>query len=197
VAFFRTFVRSAVLASIVLTRRSTDARQLRHWRETDSETLWTVRYTNCDYGFFVLLGRGVVAHDALPPSPNHGFLVSLAEPGTTKYVSWETMDRWIGVDASYDAAEPPVADQFAKKSIQQARPGTFTRWEGLPALRSRRIGDKGKSIDESIVAVRHGIVYQMDLHTTAADRKADELQFERLLRGFRLLPLPLGQCSNG
>src|SRR6266511_595688 len=66
--------------------------QHRYWQETESETLWWSRYSNCDYGFHVLLGDRVVAHGTLPPAPNHGFYVSLPDVGGTR-TNYPTSDR--------------------------------------------------------------------------------------------------------
>src|ERR1017187_9926639 len=72
-----------------------------HWTETGSETQWRLRYGNCDYGYFVALAPGVVGHNTLPPSPNHGFMVALPDVGRTSYALNERR-RFIWVDATYD-----------------------------------------------------------------------------------------------
>jgi hypothetical protein len=160
----------------------------RHWSETETETLWRERYTNCDYGFYVLLGDGVIGHDTLPPSPNHGFVVSLSDVGGMKSVSGDEA-RLVWVDAHYDETE------------EESDPdkGNSTRLAGLPATIStaESPSPSGIVVDEGIRAVRSGIVYTVSLHTTQKDRVADEKEFRRIVNGFKLLRLPKGACSNG
>lgn len=68
--------------------------QFHNWVETRFETIWRKRYTNCDEGYAVDLPSGVIAHDSLPPNPNHGFLISAAAPNTTGNL---TLDSWDGL----------------------------------------------------------------------------------------------------
>ncbi len=59
----------------------------RHWQVTESETLWVQRYSNCQYGYYVRLSAGLIAHAERPPSPHHGFLISLPDVGSKTEVS--------------------------------------------------------------------------------------------------------------
>jgi hypothetical protein len=144
----------------------------RHWQETDSETLWTVRYTNCDYGFYVLLDPGVVAHDTLPPSPNHGFVIPLPDFGRTSYALNEKK-RFVWVDASYDTSDDGTGQSVltGKTGIMSSSvKGISTKLAGLPAIAStlQESAPSGEEIKESVVAVRSGIVYTIGLQTTPA-----------------------------
>ncbi len=178
----------------------------RHWRETDSETLWTTRYNNCDYGYYVLLDAGVVAHDTLPPSPNHGFLLPLPDVGRTSY-ALDEKKRFVWVDASYNSLDDQSLTGAADESqkIETANGAlrhsnrVSTKLAGLPATEDafEDSTPKGESFEESIVALRSGIVYTGGLHTTKAYKTEDEKQFRRIRDGFRLLKLPKGECSNG
>lgn len=181
----------------------------RHWTETDAETLWTVRYTNCDYGYYVLLGSGVVGHDTLPPAPNHGFLVSLPDVGRTSAVSGEE-ERLVWVDSSYDviddqslAGAVSIEEQMMEESRGNGKSRIVerkaTKLAGLQAiyLRAEYLTSKGTVVEETIVAVRSGIVYTIGLRTLLVDLPADESQFQKILKGFRPLKLPTGECSNG
>jgi hypothetical protein len=179
----------------------------RHWTETKTETLWTTRYTNCDYGFYVLLGSGVVAHATHPPNPNHGFSVSLPDVGMTSSASADE-ERFVWVDASYDTSDDqslPAAisedEQITKKASGQSHTDSRkpARLAGLLAIQStvESMTAKGAAVDERVVAVRSGIVYTISLHTTQQYQSVDEKQFKKILSGFRLLKLPRGECSNG
>jgi hypothetical protein len=173
----------------------------RHWKETDSETLWTVRYTNCDYGYYLLLRPGVVAHGSLPPNPNHGVIVPLEDVAKTTYSLGEKK-RYVFVDATYDATDTAESSSSGEKrrvARSSLKDGYSAKLAGLPAVASLRIEStpQGKSIDESTVALRSGIVYTVGLRTEEIYRNEDELQYRRILAGFHWLRLPKGECSNG
>jgi len=183
----------------------------RHWVETESETLWRGRYTNCDYGYYILLNHGTVGHGSHSPSPNHGFLVSLPD---TKKVSDATDKalRFIWVDASYDASDDQSLAGNANQSLafvhneinneqsvfHNHKPSRTTL-AGLPAIHSRveHLSPTGNLIVETIVASRSGIIYTIGLKTLQQNRIFDEQQFQQIVNEFRLLKLPKGECSNG
>src|ERR1035437_669126 len=135
------FVFKMLLAAICLTfgvMLHSQASQLtsplrRHWTETESETLWTVRYTNCDYGYYVLLGSGVVGHGSHSPNPNHGILVPLPDVGRTTDASIDE-ERFVWVDASYNtlddqSLEAAVSDE---EHLTEERTGTSRIVERKP-----------------------------------------------------------------
>src|ERR1700692_3203107 len=96
----------------------------RHWKETASETLWTGRYNNCDYGYYVLLPNGVVGHATLPPSPNHGFLIALPDARTTNY-ALDRKERLIWVDASYNTSDAQsLADLVHERDTGETKPSS-------------------------------------------------------------------------
>jgi len=190
------------------------ARLQRHWKLSDSETLWTVRYSNCDYGFYVELAPGVVAHGPLPPSPNHGFVVPLPEVGKKSF-ALDANERVIWVEVAYDLsgdqpiegtsrpaksnakADSKTSDKASGTAVQAARPNVTLA--GMPAVltRSSHPSAFGDEIEETIVAKRDGIVYTLSLQTFQKYQAADEMQFHRISNGFRLTQLPKGECSNG
>ena len=209
------FVFKMLLAAICLTfgvMLHSQALQLtnplrRHWTETESETLWTVRYTNCDYGYYVLLGSGVVGHDTLPPAPNHGFLISLPDVGRTTDASFNE-ERFVWMDAQYNtlddqSLEAVVTDeeQLTEERIGMSRivERKPTKLAGLRAILSKveYATPKGTVVEEKIIAVRSGIVYKVGLRTLPGDFPTDELQFQKIVNGFKLFKLPKGECSNG
>jgi len=125
----------------------------RHWEQTAKETIWRGRYKNCDRGYAVDLPTGVVAHDALPPSPNHGVLISASSPATTAEVTLEE-PRLIDVYDSNDATElgsPRAYLQFelrhpGKVEIIEARDLKFRH---LPAVHVRYQTMAGSSVIET------------------------------------------------
>jgi hypothetical protein len=179
----------------------------RHWTETETETLWRIRYTNCDYGYYVLLGSGVVGHDTLPPAPNHGFVISLPDAGRTSPTT-DKEERFVWVDASYDVIDDQslagaVSDE--EQTMENVRGKSriverkSTKLAGLQAILSRveYPSPSGTVVEETIIAVRSGIKYTIGLRTILEDRSIDEEQFQKVINGFRMLKLPRGQCSNG
>src|SRR6266568_4714934 len=80
----------------------------RHWEETETETIWRGRYTNCKYGYYVMLSSGVIAHGSHRPAPNHGFLVSLPDVGKTSEASVSD-PRFLWVNAEYKHVRIPLA----------------------------------------------------------------------------------------
>ena len=102
------------------------AASAQHWTITSNELIWRSRYTNCDKGYAVALPDGVVAHGSLPPSPNHGILVSAAVPGTTAEVTLSD-SRIIDVYDTYDAEEVGSARAYLERYQEQSAKVVETR----------------------------------------------------------------------
>jgi hypothetical protein len=105
------------------------------------------------------------------------------------------------VDASYEAFDGAV-DQALMTDGEGVAAGVVkrraTKLAGFPATEAVREGSNpdGDVIDESVVALRCGIVYTIALHTLQSDREIDEGQFRHVRDGFRWLKLPKKECSN-
>ena len=99
--------------------------QGKHWSETPDETIWRGRYGNCDHGYFVNLSPGVIGLGSLPPSPNHGILISAKNPGTTTEVTFEKAGL-ITVNDTNDAmelaAEMTIAVELSRVPGENAGP---------------------------------------------------------------------------
>lgn len=178
-----------------------------HWQLTDSETLWIGRYSNCQYGYLFSLPIGVVAHAEHPPSPHHGFLVKLPETGTRTEVTFDNSDRLIWVNAEYNVTEQSTLSGVADYQIElsgrnkknfkltEHRPATL---QSGPAIKFVAEYDtpKGQVIEEVLVALRSGIVYELGLRTTTEHYTGDREQFRKLVTGVHFRPVPKGQCWN-
>jgi len=181
--------------------------QQRHWEETETETVWRDRYTNCDYGYYVVLPSGVIAHGSHSPAPNHGFVVSLPDVGRTSEASLNDQ-RYIWVNAEFNMSESQslrgVANyQFdlasrdkANRRVLESEP---TKLGGLSAIRFRfeYDGANGRTREEEVVAFRPekagvGIVYEIGLRTELVYYARDSQWFDQMRLGFRLLSLPQG-----
>jgi hypothetical protein len=176
---------------------------VRHWAETETETIWRGRYKNCDYGYAVILPDGVVAHANLHPSPNHGFLVSARGPDTAAEVTTAEA-RLISVINNYDAAEIGSArarlEQYRDKNEEVVETKDLT-FKGLPAAYGHyRIKQGSVKVEKvELVLCRKGpdaILYDVALTTPAEYFSQDSLLYNKILNGFEVLPPPKRQCSN-
>jgi hypothetical protein len=149
----------------------------------------------------------VVGHGSLPPAPNHGFLVSLPDVKRTSAAT-DSEERYVWVDASYDAIDDQSLAGAASNNEQimeevRGKPRIVKKipikLAGLQAILStvEYSTPTGYVVEETIIAVRSGIVYTIGLRTLLEDHSVDEKQFQKIVNGFRLLKLPRGECNNG
>jgi hypothetical protein len=179
----------------------------RHWHMTTSETLWNGRYSNCQYGYYVLLPEGVIAHAEHPPSPHHGFLISLPDVGSKAEVSVYDSNQFLWVNAEYNATDRSALAEVSDYQINLTKSDKQhfklmdhqkTKLRSTPAMRYEAEYDtpRGRVIEEEVVALRSGIVYEVGLRTPAADYAADRERLEETLTGFRFSRVPEGTCRN-
>jgi hypothetical protein len=179
-----------------------------HWTQTATETIWHEKYTNCDKGYAVSLPEGVIAHGGLPPSSNHGFLVSAKTPGTDAEVTLEAQ-RLVGVYDSYDAMEYGSARAYLKAELKQAGPVEIldirdTKFRRLPAIHMhyrKGVGDSAVETEELILFRGHPsnsspTFYVIWLRTPSSHYKEDDKLYQLICEGFNIIPVPLGKCSN-
>jgi hypothetical protein len=117
-------------------------------------------------------------------------------------------ERFVWVDASYNtlddqSLEAAVSDE---EHLTEERTGTSriverkpTKLAGLRAIlfKVEYSTPKGTVLEETIIAVRSGVVYKVGMRTILEALPTDEVQFQKITNGFRLLKLPKGECSNG
>jgi hypothetical protein len=187
-----------LLSSMVLVVEARQKlQQTAPWKswETDSESQFTGRYANCDYGFYVLLPKGYVAHGNHSPSPNHGFLISLPDTGSTSEVSIDDK-RLVWVSAEYNSFDwsslKEAADWRTKSSARDKKGFKVLHREDtkLNGLAAKRVqyqyeGPEGTVFEEEVVAHRAGILYEIFLRTTVDDCEQDNNQFLKVIRNFR------------
>jgi hypothetical protein len=175
------------------------------WQSGKTETLWRQRYGNCDYGMFLLLPAGTVAHGTLPPAPNHGFVVRLPDVGSTSEIDIAKEERFIWINAEYnesDDASRKGTTAFYRDVFIEGKHGTLTkqsiRLSSLPALRFKLTyeTEHGTVIEELILAQRGSIVYEVGLKSKKKSYQEDVTRLDQFLSGFRLSRLPKGECSN-
>ena len=178
-----------------------------HWQLTDSETVWTGRYSNCQYGYRFLLPTDVVAHAEYPPAPHHGFVVKLPQTGTKSEVTWDNSDRLVWINAEYNVTEESSLNGVAdhKIDITERDKEHFklterhsTTLQGRRAIEFTAEYDtpKGWVIEQVLVALHSGIVYELGLKTNTEHYAEDRQTYGQLITGFRFTPIPKGECSN-
>jgi hypothetical protein len=168
----------------------------RYAEETPTETLWRTRYAHCDYGYYVILPSGFVGHGSHSPAPNHGFLVALPDVGRKRDASIED-ERFIWVNAEYNSLEfkslAEAADRLAKsmgkdkKGFRQVAREPV-RLDGKPAMRIQveYLSPRGKVMEEEVLTLRAGILYEIGLRTTDQYYYAtDPESYRQVFAGFR------------
>jgi len=179
-----------------------------HWTRTAKETIWHEKYTNCDKGYSVSLPKGLLAHGELPPSSNHGFLVSAKAPDTVAEVTLETQ-RLVGVYDSYDSMGYGSARAYLKAELAHAGPVEIlesrdTKFRELPAAYARyRRGSGVGAVETAEVIIFRShpensgpIFYVIWLRTPSAHYEEDLRLYQLVCDGFRIIPVPCGECSN-
>ena len=165
---------------------------------------YTGRYPNYDYGYDILLPKGVVAIGNRAPNPNHGFGIDLDAPSRFG-ADWPEKEpaAFIWADASYDASERGTLTRVVGYQLQVAKERVKgflllrrspARLDSLPAVRIlfRHRKDEQTVIEEQVVAIRRGagIVYTIGLITSPTRYTADKRLYEEVVKGFRLRPVP-------
>lgn len=179
----------------------------RHWQLTDTETLWVGRYSNCQYGYYFLLPRGTIAHAEHPPSPHHGFMVSLPDVGLRTEVTVDNAHLFVWVNAEYNVTEEStlsgISDYYIDLTGRDKRNFRLverhkTRLRSVSATRFKSEYDTGdgRLVEEKMIALRSGIVYEVGLRTSIEDYTADRKRLEQILAGFRFSRIPERQCWN-
>jgi hypothetical protein len=197
----------AVLAMAIVTDAQQRPAPRQHWQLTDRETIWMGRYSNCQYGYYVLLPAGTVAHAELPPSPHHGFLISLPDVGSKSEATVHTSNPFIWVNGEYNVTNMPTLAAVTDYHIDLTRENkqnfkllqrSRTRLQSEPAIRFKGEYDtaKGRMIEEEVIALRSGVVYEVGIRTPAIDYDSSRGRLGLTLTEFRFSQLPKGQCWN-
>ena len=177
----------------------------RHWTETEHETLWSGRYSNCDKGYAVDLPPNVVGHGTHSPAPNHGIVISAAKPQSTSIVSLDD-ERLIDVYDEYDARELGSPRTWLEEELERSKPTNRPdvreiRFRGLPAVHVRYQSERQSSretTDEVIVFRKDPtpIFYVLMLRTPIQHYREDRSLYEHVRDGFQIRAVPKGECSN-
>src|SRR5579862_9145140 len=183
------------------------------WRETKAETIYTERYSNCDYGYYVNLPKGVIAHGSHSPSPNNGVQLDLAVLNTTEPTT-ENCQRCVWVTNEYNTLVQASFNEIASRelSFKSNAKEEFKvvrrvprHLAGLTAIElTSDFREKSQDfVEEDIIAYRPpggrrlgDIIYGISLITPKSTYQKDKQFLIQVVGGFHLSKLPLASCSN-
>jgi|SRR5690348_3043170 len=193
---------SCLSAFVLLITPTIDAQQeARHFvargnmRLTDSESLWTGRFSDCELRYYALIPNGFVAHGNRPAGRLHGVLFGLPDTGTTDVVTLDD-DRFISVMARSNEFEFRSVKEFADHVLSDLGKGKSgfetgaresTHLDRELAVRLRvEYGDPGsRVVEEKLLALRLGVLYEIGLRTTEGHYDIDAQSFAKVVAGFR------------
>jgi hypothetical protein len=184
--------------------------QTPHWRETANETIWMGKYSNCDHGYYVLLPSGVIGHSgSLPPAPNHGFQIDLANRSKTLAVQPNSVRTfWVWDSPGFESESgdskpvdsPGDTQSAGTTGASQFLRRTFLRVGGQKAVHIHSSLKNGEDLlledDVNFYSADAKTEYQFKLITPKADYAADKHLFDQVLAGFRFTTIPDSECSN-
>jgi hypothetical protein len=209
--FFLRYAISLLLALVCATAGAQTKTPVPHRRETDTETIWTSRYSNCNYAYSVLLPAGVVGHGAKNPDPNGGFTINPAAPESGETFNATESSRYIDVFSFYDLEDHDESTSgtidyyltLGEISGEKNVAGLSRRNFSLAGLSAKRVEvrwvENATPVRrDRIIAYRRagGILYQLTLQSPEKSYARDEQLFDRIVERFRLSKLPTGDCSD-
>lgn len=162
---------------------------------TASESLWTGRFSDCDLRYYVLIPDGFVAHGDRPVGHLHGIRFGLPDPGTTAIVTLDEK-QLISVTARPNELQFKSLEEFADRALQflgreksgfevQAREASRLDGERAVRLRVEYDSPGGRVVEERLLAMRMGVLYEIGLRTTAEHYDSDSQNFAKVAAGFR------------
>jgi hypothetical protein len=164
-------------------------------RLTSSESLWTGRFSDCDYRYYVLIPNGFVAHANRPPRRLHGVLFGLPDTSTIDAV---TIDhgRFISVMASSNELAFKSTKEFVDDVLEHLRKGKTgfrvkarqsSSLDGEPATKLTVEYDdpSGRVVEEELLSLRSGILYEIGLRSNPEHHDTDNQDFAKVVDGFR------------
>lgn len=155
---------------------------------------FTGAYYNPNYGYSVIIPKGLVGHDAAPPSPHHGFGIVL---------SWEPRS-YMEVDGSYNSLDLESLEDVVSRHLTLLKEDSgkiesvehiVTDLGGLKAKRfiarhtCSQVSDN--FIDDYIFAFSKDktIIYTIALLTTESRYNKDKQVLEQFIKTWELKPI--------
>jgi len=108
-----------------------------HMRLTASESLWTRRFSDCDFRYYVLIPNGFVAHGNRPPRRLHGVLFGLPDTSTTDVVTFDD-ERFSSLVGSSNEFDFKSLKAFCRSCFELSRQGQIgIRDQGVASVPPR------------------------------------------------------------
>ena len=163
---------------------------------------YTNQYVNRNYGYSVVIPKGMVGLGATYGAPNHGFTICFrnhhGELRGSLWVSAQYDASFFGSVEKivhFDVAE--IKGEHPDMHLTKKQTETF---QGLPAIRTvaryHLEGGPGAVLEETITAFRRrpnedaGIEYSIGLRTTNHHYRDDVSKLQAMAKSFHLLPAP-------
>src|SRR6266566_3354062 len=119
---------SCTLVLLIATAPPRAQQEPPHWvatgkmRMADSESLWTERFSDCDFKYYVLIPNGFVAHGNRPPRRLHSVLFGLPDTSTTDVVTFDD-ERFISLVGSSNEFDFKSLKAFCRSCFELSRQG--------------------------------------------------------------------------
>ena len=195
------FSRPCIVAMLVIATGAYAQQQPRRFlargnmRLTNSESLWTGRFSDCDFRYYLMIPSGFIAHANRPPQRLHAVLFGLPDTSTTDAVTADD-ERFISVMASSNEFAFKSPKEFVDHVLDNLRKGRIgfevkarqsSSLAGEPATKLRVEYDDrdGRVVEEELLSLRSGVLYEIGLRTTAEDYGTDDQNFAKVVDGFR------------
>ena len=167
--------------------------------QISKEQSWRTKYTNYEYGYSLKIPRGLVGLSPPAPWPQHGIEIRLSENHDAYLV---TNAFFSAVDyPSLEAAVDSDLEELGRRATDLQIVSRHREWLGhLEAtkwsVRYKDVTSGAMLINETMTAIRRakhpeeGVLYTLTLVTTESRYQSDRKVFQRILRSWRMRPLP-------
>lgn len=198
----RHFLSAPCLVALAVVATATRAQQVPHhflargnMRLANSESLWTGRFSDCDYRYYVLIPDGFVAHADRPPQRLHEVRFGLPDTSAADVVTLDD-ERIISVRARSNESEFKSLKGFADhvldalgrgKSGFEVKEQQSSRLDGEPAmlLKVEYNSPDGRVLEEELLSLHLGVLYEIGLRTTSEHYDSDDKNFLKVVDGFK------------
>ena len=164
----------------------------------DQSKSYAYRHSNSEYGYSVLIPKGLKTRTDPPPLPQHGFRISLStEAGCFIWVdgSYNTFD-WVNLQEAVDSHLEWLKQEgtdYVKIRESSVRLG---RLQALRSIVRYKSSTTGKwMLQDLVLALRErksevGILYTCGLKTLESRYPKDKELFEKIIKSWELRSLP-------
>lgn len=164
----------------------------------DVEASYKDAYFNPNYGYSIVIPKGLTGTSSPPPAPQHGVRIVLSTQPET----------YIWADGTYNAAEYGSLGEAVDAELELLKkveietevlkrvPMTLQNLQAVQlVVRYKNLTSGETMIQNLIIAIRNrkeetGIIYELGLRTLEASYAEDNKIFEQMIRTWASKPLP-------